>query len=176
MSGFECEFVEKPPEVIQCYCPICLLILREPFQVTCCGKSFCKDCIQRIKAEGKPCPTCTKEGFDVFQNKGLQQPLYGFRVTCSNKERGCEWQGELGQLDKHLNSNPDKEKVLVGCAYTEVLCECCDLPYQRSYLEHHLTEECGERPFTCLMCRCPPMMTSPLTTTVCKCRPVECPN
>ena len=78
------------------------------------GKSFCKECIGKIKARSQPCPTCKQDKFESFPNKGLQQPLYGFAVFCSNKERGCVWEGELGQLDQHINSSPDKEKQLVS--------------------------------------------------------------
>ena len=39
-GGYDCEFVERPKE-LETDCPICLLVLREPFQVTCCGNSFC---------------------------------------------------------------------------------------------------------------------------------------
>ena len=87
--------------------------------MSCCGKSFCKECIGKIKARRQPCPNCKQDKFDFFPNKGLQQPLYGFAVFCSNKERGCVWEGELGQLDQHISSNPDKEKQLVGCEYDE---------------------------------------------------------
>ena len=72
--------------------------------MTCCGKSFCKECIGKIKARSQPCPTCKQDVFESFSNKGLQQPLYGFAVFCSSKERGCVWEGELGQLDQHINS------------------------------------------------------------------------
>ena len=179
MDGFDCDFTEKPPKVLQTHCPICLLILREPFQVTCCGKSFCRACIQRIGAENKPCPTCNQDNFDCFQNKGLQQPLYGFQVFCSNKERGCDWQGELGKLDKHLNSNPDKDNLSVGCAFVNVQCAFCNVLYQRSKIECHQDSQCPQRPFTCSMCQEFKSTYDDVSTNhapVCKWRPVECPN
>ena len=73
-------------------------------------------------------------------------------MSCSNKERGCAWEGELGQLDQHINFNPDKEKRLVGCAYTSVLCEFCEKPFPRRKVEQHQTTLCPKRPFTCFMC------------------------
>ena len=179
MSGFDCQFTVKPVDYLQSHCPICLLILREPFQVTCCGKSFCRACIQRIRAGNKPCPTCNQDNFDSFQNKGLQQPLYGFQVFCSNKESGCDWQGELGKLDQHLNLNPDKDKLSVGCAYMNVKCLFCEELYQRSKIEHHQGSQCTERPFTCSMCEEYKSTYDDVITNhtpVCKCRPVECPN
>ena len=179
MSGFDCQFTVKPVDYLQSHCPICLLILREPFQVTCCGKSFCRACIQRIGAGNKPCPTCNRDNFDSFPNKGLQQPLYGFQVFCSNKESGCDWQGELGQLDQHLNLNPDKDKLSVGCAYTNVKCLFCEELYQRSKIGHHHGSQCTERPFTCSMCEEYYSTYDDVITNhapVCICRPVECPN
>ena len=179
MSGFDCEFVSKPPEVLQTHCPVCLLILCEPYQVTCCGTSFCKECIKEIKARSQPCPTCKEDSFESFPNKGLQRPLYGFAVFCSNKERGCVWEGELGQLDQHINSNPDKEKQLVGCAYVSIACLSCDKLHPRHELEHHQTSFCPKRPFACFMCEEYVSTYEDVVNShapVCKCRPVECPN
>ena len=122
-GGFECEFVERPPEVLQSECPVCLQIIRDPYQVTCCGYSFCRLCIERIKADNKPCPTCNENGFSDFPNKGLKRSLYAFKVRCSHQKDGCEWTGELGQLDVHLNKDPPPEKQLDGCQFTEI-----DLP------------------------------------------------
>ena len=179
MSGFDCEFVNKPPEVLQTHCPVCLLILCEPYQVTCCGKSFCKECIKKIKARRQPCPTCKQDKCEIFPNKGLQQPLYGFAVFCSNKERGCVWEGELGQLDQHINSNPDKDKQLVGCACTNIACLFCDKLHPRHETEQHQTSLCTKRPFTCFMCDEYESTYEDVVNShapVCKCRLVECPN
>ena len=176
MSEFDCEFVEEPPKYLQTHCPICLLIL---YQVTCCGKSFCNECIKKMKARSLVCPTCNRSNFDSFPNKGLQQPLYGFAVFCSNKERGCVWEGELGQLDQHINSNPDKEKKLVGCEYTNIACLFCDKLHRRHETKQHQTSLCPKKPFTCFMCEEYESTYEDVVNShapVCKCRPVECPN
>ena len=99
-----------------------MLILREPYQATCCGKSFCKECIHRIKAANQICPTCNDKDFTLFPNKGLQQSLYDFQVYCTHKSKGCEWTGELRELDNHLNSDPPADKSLQGCLYTLIKC------------------------------------------------------
>ena len=116
------EFVEKPPKAVQTECPICLLVLREPYQATCCGKSFCKECIERVKANNQDCPTCNDKNLNLFHNKGLQQSLNDFEVYCSHKSKGCEWRGELRELDKHLNSDPPADKSLEGCPFTLIKC------------------------------------------------------
>ena len=179
MFGFDCDFTEEPPKCFQTHCPICLLILRDPFQVTCCGNSFCRTCIQQIGQENQSCPTCKQDNIQSFQNKGLQRPLYGFQVFCSNKESGCDWQRELGKLDKHLNSNPDKDNLSVGCAFVNVLCAFCNVSYQRSKIECHQDSQCPQRPFTCSMCQEFKSTYDDVIKShapVCKWRPVECPN
>ena len=180
-AGFECEFVEEPPTYLESECPLCLLILRDPYQVTCCGKSFCEACIQGMKDKDQPCPTCKKEKFDYFPNLGLKQPLYSFSVYCCNKAKGCDWQGELGQLDQHLNLNPVKDKQLIGCPFAEIQCSYCIYyeVYERRLLKKHQLSECLERPFTCSMCKTYKSTYGDVSyhhISVCECRPVECPN
>ena len=179
--GFDCEFVEDPPQWLQTECPICLQVLQEPYQVTCCGKSFCKQCIERIKAANKACPCCKKEDFNDFPNKGLQQPLYGFKVYCINKEKGCEWKGELGDLEKHINLNPqsNEDKEQDGCEFAEINCSYCSDSILRSKLLHHQHELCDKRPFSCEYC-CKYESTYEDVIhnhwPVCGYHPVRCPN
>ena len=145
-TGFECDFVEKPPKAFpQFECPICLLVLREPYQATCCGKSFCKECIHRIKAANQACPTCNEKDFTLFPNKGLQQSLYDFQVYCTHKSKGCEWTGELRELDNHLNSDPPADKALEGCPYTVIKCplDCagCEKGVCRKDVKSHVNDK-----------------------------------
>ena len=140
-TGFECEFIQKPPKAIQFECPICLLVLKEPYQATCCGKSFCKECIHRIKAANQACPTCNDKEFTLFPNKGLQQSLYDFRVYCMNKSEGCEWTGELRELDNHLNSDPPADKYLEGCPFMPINCpSCTNCKLLRKDVKDHLCD------------------------------------
>ena len=153
-GGFVCEFVDPPPEhLLQTECPVCLLIIREPHQVTCCGYIFCYSCIQRIKERNKRCPTCKMEVFSNFLDKRLERTLSALKVYCSHKEDGCKWTGELGQLDAHLNEDPELGKQLDGCRFVEINClyECGD-NMQREYMPSHQTEHCTKRPFSCEHC------------------------
>ena len=143
-GGFDCEFVEQPPDIFQSECPVCLQIIRDPYQVTCCGYSFCRSCIERIKADNKLCPTCNVNGFSDFPNKGLQRSLYAFKVRCSHQKDGCEWMGELGQLDVHLNKDPPPEKRHNGCPVTTISCDFaqvgCVVKLPRKDMPEHLRE------------------------------------
>ena len=151
--GYDCEFVERPPAQVQCECPVCLQVLRHPQQITCCGNSFCKVCIDRVvKKNGKPCPTCNAVAFSIFPNKGLKRTLGGFRVYCSNKDEGCEWVGELGDIERHLNSKPSSERQLEGCLFEEVVCDYCTCLFQRRYIHDHQSNKCPKRQFQCEHC------------------------
>ena len=145
-SGFDCEFVDAPKE-LQSDCPVCLHILREPCQASCCGKSFCRSCIETIIEDGNPCPTCNEEEYRHFPNKGLQQSLYSFKVHCSHAKEGCMWTGELGQYDAHMNpnSNPQPDKRHEECMYAEVDCKFhemgCKARFLRKDMHDHLSKE-----------------------------------
>ena len=106
-GGYDCEFVETPASAFQTQCPICHLILCEPYQITCCGTSFCHTCIQRLQADNSPCPTCREDNFEVFPNKGFNRSLKQLQVYCTHRKDGCQWRGELGELDQHLNVRKD---------------------------------------------------------------------
>ena len=176
-GGFNCEFVERPQE-LQTDCPICLLVLREPFQVNCCGNSFCRTCIERILTNEKACPTC-KGQFRAFENKGLQRALYSFRVRCVHQGSGCEWTGELRELERHLNLDPELGKQLVGCAFAAVACSYCREYFQRCDVHAHESEACPQRPFSCDYCEYYKSVYEDVVNNhwpVCKCYPVPCPN
>ena len=177
--GYDCEFVERPPRAVQSECPVCLLVLREPHQVTCCGYAFCRVCIERIQTDKKSCPTCNREQFSVFPDLRLQRSLYEFRVWCPHTTEGCEWSGELSQLEKHLNENPRESEQLTGCQFAEVKCYHCNKRFQRRYVNAHQILECIQRSYSCEFCGRYHTTFEDVTTKhwpVCEFRPVPCPN
>ena len=116
-GGYDCEVLERPSsKLVQADCSICLLVLRQPHQVTCCGYSFCRGCSQRVRDAQNACPTCGEEIIS-YPNIGLKRTLRALIVRCSRRRLGCEWEGELGELDRHLNQHPLPEKLLVGCSF-----------------------------------------------------------
>ena len=83
------------------------------------------------------------------------------------------------ELDQHINSNPDKEKQLVGCAHTNITCFLCNKLHPRHVTRQHQISLCLKRPFTCIMCMAYKSTYEDVVNNhhpVCKCRPVECPN
>ena len=101
-GGYDCKFVKPPPSAFQTECPVCHLPLRDPYQATCCGTSFCCSCIEQLRTGNNLCPTCRKDNFKVSPNKGLKRSLNQLQVFCTHRKDGCTWTGELGELDHHL--------------------------------------------------------------------------
>ncbi|XP_064389582.1 TNF receptor-associated factor 4-like [Halichondria panicea] len=179
--GFDCEFVKPPPsEYVQSLCPVCLQIIREPHQVTCCGKKFCQACIEHVKATKNVCPTCKTIEFSNFPDIGVKQLLYDLKVRCSNKRDGCEWTGKLRKLDEHLNTDPRPEKQLNGCQFVEIDCIYnCRNHQQRRYILSHQDKNCPRRPISCEHCHDYKSTYDDVTNNhwpVCGFFPVPCPN
>ena len=151
-NGYECEFVEPPQKQFQSECPICLQILREPHLINCCGHNYCEACIERVGKDGKPCPLCNEPGFTTMANKGLKRTLHEFRVYCPHRLSGCEWEGELGRLDEHLNSDPLPKRQLKGCPFAVIECLYCKEGIRRDKITGHQLEHCQQRPYTCEYC------------------------
>ena len=132
-----------------------------------------------MQADKKSCPTCDEAEFSVFADKRLRRSLYAFQVRCVHQKSGCEWTGELRELDKHLNINPELGKQLIGCAFAEVACTHCCEYFQRRHVHAHESESCPQRPFSCDYCEEYGSVYEDVVNNhwpVCKCYPVSCPN
>ena len=178
-TGFDCEFVERPKE-LPFECPICLLVLREPYNTTCCDNSFCHECIKQIKDSRSPvCPLC-KQKFEIKPGKWLQRNLYSLEVYCTHKNDGCDWVGPLGQLDKHLNCEAVGDDLTKnGCGFLLLKCHKCNESVPRKEYPTHVSDVCEERPFSCEYCDDYSSTYSEVTGShwsQCPCHPVECTN
>lgn len=178
-GGYDCRFVESPPEQLQSKCPVCLCVLRDPYMTNCCGYSFCQTCIQAIQDQNKVCPLCNQQ-FAAYPDKRLSRTLKGMKIFCIHANSGCEWQGLLGDVDKHLNTlSLDDDMKTVGCMYEPVPCDYCNVLIKRQSLSHHQVEECRKRPFSCDYCHEYASTCDDVTLNHwlhCPSRPVTCPN
>ena len=179
MSQFskeELSFVKELPEHVEIECPVCLNILRDPHLVSCCGRNFCGSCIERVKASNGSCPMCKEKKYQFMVNKERLRIINGLEVYCSNKEKGCQWKGELKNISTHLN----KEKREGECQYEEVKCRYkkCQERKQRRYLKYHEDSKCYQRPFQCQYCRSKGTFLSITKDHYEECSqyPVTCPN
>ena len=178
MSQFSKEelyFVNKLPEHVEIECPVCLNILANPHLVSCCGHNFCEDCIERVKASNGACPMCKERRYQSFIDKKCLRIINGLQVYCTNKDKGCQWKGELKNLSTHLN----KGKREGECQYQQgIECRYCRGIGQRRHLKPHEDNECLQRPFQCQYCYTKGTYHSITEEHYKKCSkyPVLCPN
>ena len=143
-GGYDCEFITVPPKSLEC--SICLLIVRQPHVISCCGNQFCQSCIGRIQNDNKPCPLCKDVNFSTLLHKGVMREVNSLMVRCTHKGIGCNWKGELGQLQEHLNpgASADQRK---GCGYVRVECRYqCGEMFLRNAVQCHELHHCPMRP------------------------------
>ena len=167
-------FLKEVPDEVQIECPICLqVMLKDPHLVSCCGHHFCGPCIER--SFSRPCPLCKSANYKSVVNKGLLRTINGLRVYCINQTEGCEWLGDLKDLDRHLNTSNRTN----GCQYVEVTCLFnCSAKIKRHLLEFHEKTSCPYRPFSCKYCgkkgTCSEIKNVHYQT--CLYYPIQCPN
>ena len=153
----DAEFLEGAAEDWEC--PVCKLTLLDPFLLSCCGNHLCESCVGRLA--GKPCPLCSHK-FTGLLDKGRQRGVWQAKVRCSNYNGGCEWQGELRYLLRHLQpadgegpgQSPAPRGPVPLCLFERVPCanEGCGQRLPRKDLEQHQQSECVHRKVRCQYC------------------------
>ena len=146
-GGYDYSFVDTPLDEL--VCKICHCPSREPYLSVCCGHTFCKTCLEdakQVTVVVKTCPMCRKEDFTTFPNKQNERAVNNLHVFCTNKGKGCDWQGELNCITGHL-------ALSGGCKFEEVSCPSgCGLFLERRYLSNHVDTECPCGNITCQYC------------------------
>ena len=100
------DFVEEPQQ--EYFCPVTFELLSDPKQTSCCGHHLSGEVVSRLLHEGKSCPLCNEPNFVVTDDKYFKRKTNELKVRCPHKRNGCEWMGELGNLDLHSNSCPKR--------------------------------------------------------------------
>ena len=82
----------------------------------------------------------TKTADDLF----IKRKVMELKVRCGNTSTGCNWVGELGDIDNHLKIG----SVEGQCSFVDVECPLgCGKRTQRQHLSNHKINECTKRPF-----------------------------
>ena len=147
-GGYDCDFVNNPPKSLEC--TICLLTLRDPHVISCCGNHFCRPCVERVQRDRKPCPLCNDPNFTVFLHKGVMREINALLVRCPQKELGCGWEGELGKLQRHVDPGAGLNDS--GCGFVKVGCVYeCGGRFLRGEIHVHELDACPRRPVEAVM-------------------------
>ena len=132
----EYDFVEQPSQ--HYFCPVTFELLLHPEQTTCCGHHISNEAVTRIQRDKKPCPICKKPNLTTMPDKFFRRKVHELKVRCSHKEGGCEWVGDLGSYDDHVNMCPKRPWS----------CEFCDFEWTYDFVIKHL-QYCVKRPIPC---------------------------
>ena len=147
-GGYDYSFVDIPPDEL--VCKICHCPSIEPYLSVCCGHTFCKSCLEDAKQVTivvSACPMCRKDDFTTFPNKQNERAVNSLHVFCTNKHKGCDWQGELNNITRHLSNDSN------GCEFERINCSNkCGLSLERRYLSNHVDTECPCGNITCQYC------------------------
>ena len=102
-GGYDYEFVDTNlPDEFQC--PICTLVPRDVHQASCCGKMFCKSCLDELKRKSTnyACPNCRENlTNNCFKDSNMNRKICNLHIYCTNKK--CLWKGSLQDIEKHLS-------------------------------------------------------------------------
>ena len=171
-GGYGCEFMDSVPEDF--YCKACSLVARRLTFTSCCGESYCHDCISSHQEQDpNACPSCESKIFNIFEQIKYQKRMGSLQVYCSMKERGCGWSGTLEQLDTHLDPHQN------NCQYVDTKCPLnCEKVLPKIELQGHLSESCAKRDFTCQFCAFKATYEEVVDIHLAECRyfPLRCPN
>ena len=131
MPGFRKLFVSSPPEEL--LCASCGLVARDPYRSKCkCeARLYCQMCIRELQNHSPVCSTCSYT-LESFADSLSARHIRAIKVDCDNREHGCGWKGQLGELlDSHLQSCPHH---MVECPYSYI--GCCVRVRRREAEEH----------------------------------------
>ena len=162
-NGTEYCFVSNDPAQIEdLKCPICFELVFEPV-LTSCGHLFCQGCVK----DQTRCPTCRDE-LQYMRNQRDERKVIGLKVKCLNWERGCQWQGDLGDTAYHTGKNCQMETVPCPKGCREVIA--------RGLLQEH-GKACPQRDYKCPHCPFADTFVEVTTThfTDCELFPLACP-
>ena len=138
-QGNEPEYVVEQPDQ-DCFCPVSLELLTEPYLTSCCGHHISKQVVDRLIRERKPCPMCKEENFTAQVDKYFKRKVINtLKVRCPHKKNRCEWVGELGDLNNHSTSCPKRPWK----------CQYCDLETTFDVGSNEHTPNCTQYPLPC---------------------------
>lgn len=119
MAGLKKLFVGSPSQELTCIS--CKLVARDPYRSKCkCeAQLYCKLCIRELQNGSPLCSTC-QQPLESFADSLSAKHIRAIKVECDNRDAGCGWRGQLGELlDSHLQSCPLQ---VVNCPFSDIGC------------------------------------------------------
>ena len=148
-GGYDYEFVTPPPKSLEC--SICLLALRDPHVISCCGNEFCQACIERVRRDGKPCPLCNEHS-ELHHTVTQEAGSWSERPTSdplSTEGTGLWVGGRTGAasaISNYINPGAGVSSAQ-GCEFLTVECAYrCGAQLQQRLIQEHEMDACPKQP------------------------------
>ena len=127
-------------------CPICLESPLHPALLIPCEHVICRECYDKDLLINCPlCRSFNDECNDDFSGWGLMCKAYYSAVNYGCPTAGCEFRGNIQQLQKHLGQCANR---IVGCANKG----CNEMMPLPELVDKH-RGECMHRAFVCGVCK-----------------------
>lgn len=166
-------------------CVLCRSLLRDPCQVTCCGSSYCRECVNRLSTTSGKCANknCGKNYAIITDGatvEELERKIAQLKVYCLLRDSGCKWSGTIEQLEQEhfIGADYDKHDTL-ACLYQEVNCpNRCGATVLRGNVVEHRFSDCENEISVCEYCGMEDnsFVIYKVHQKVCPSVPLECPN
>ena len=123
-------------------CEICLDVLNDPVQTSCCGQGYCKNCIKQVMS--KVCPHCRSK-LEYYPDKKSLRIINDLQIKCPYHIEGkCQWKGSSSELKNHL-------KV---CDIKPITCYLgCGKHFEKKNKEIHMKYFCTLQKIPCKYCQ-----------------------
>ena len=73
------------------------------------SKLYCKSCVQHVGVESQ----------SVLDSASKEQ-IQELEVVCPNSDKGCRWEGKLGEVKSHRSTCP---KEMITCQFKDIGCD-----------------------------------------------------
>ena len=83
------------------------------------------------------CPSCQQpiSKDKIVNDKNLQKEIQNLEVYCSNRDKGCDWDGTLRDFQVHLET----------CGFIVIECPNeCGVKFERRFMSKHQNEDCPQ--------------------------------
>lgn len=145
-------------------CPLCALVPKKPYSVSCCGKNACEECITEWITKKKPeCPFCRKPCHltDIVTNPFISAKLAGLNVMCpfhkplssqdeikENVALGCDKIIMFGKEGATIKAH------IMECIYQPIVCPDCNKILLKKDLINHcnISGFCPKKKLKCEIC------------------------
>lgn len=121
VGGYDLFFLEEPPSDL--ICPICRLVAKDPYQVSCCGKIYCCSCFTELEQRSKwmfRCANCRDDDPQTFPDRKTKGQINSLRVACTKRDDGCTWRGALREMEGHMKTC---EFADIACPFSSIGCQ-----------------------------------------------------